>query len=99
MSFTLNMRTKHQDAPEPLNRRVGWSIYGAAMLASCLICAVLASWGFFPVLSGGTWFGIAVAVGGVIALVVNFLRPRYETAVGKWRSFYDFLLRQMPPPD
>lgn len=95
----LNMRTDHQETPEPPNRRVGWSIYGAAVIASCLICAALAPWGLFPLLSGGAWSWVAVAFGVVIALIVNLVRPRYETAVGKWRAFYDFLLRQMPPPD
>jgi hypothetical protein len=28
---------------------------------------------------------------------VNLVRPRYAT--GRWRAFYDFLLRQLPPPD
>ena len=93
------MRTDHQDASEPPNRLVGWSIYGAAMIASCLICVALAPWGVFPVLSRRAWFWVAIVLGGAIALLVNLLRPRYENAVGKWRSFYDFLLKQMPPPD
>ncbi len=69
------------------------------MVAACLVCAAFAPWGLIPMLSGGAWFGAAIAFGGATALVVNLLRPRYENAVGKWRSFYDFLLRQMPPPD
>jgi hypothetical protein len=69
------------------------------MIASCLICVALAPWGLFPALSGRAWFWVAIVLGGAIALVVNLLRLRYEDAVGKWRSFYDFLLKQMPPPD
>lgn len=95
----LHMCDEHQEPPEPTNRRVGWSIYGASMLAACLVCAGLAPWGLIPVLSGGAWFGVAIALGAATALALNLLRPRYENAVGKWRSFYDFLLRQMPPPD
>jgi hypothetical protein len=82
-----------------LSPRIAWSIYGAAMVACSLVCAALAPWGFFPVLPGGAWFWVGVALGGATALVVNLLRPRYENAAEKWRSFYDFLLRQMPPPD
>jgi hypothetical protein len=52
-----------------------------------------------PILSGGAWFWVALVLGGVIAVVVNLIRPRYETTVGRWRAFYDCLLRQLPPPD
>ncbi len=69
------------------------------MVAACLACAALAPWCLLPMLSGGAWFLVAIALGGATALVVNLLRPRYEDAVGRWRAFYDFLLRQMPPPD
>jgi len=69
------------------------------MIASCLVCAALAPWGLFSAMSGGAWFWVAIALGGATTLLVNLLRPRYENSVGKWRSFYDFLLRQMPPPD
>ena len=93
------MHVEHPDTPEPQNRRVGWSIYVLAMAVSCLICGGFAPWGLFPALSGGAWFWIAGVLGGATALVVNLVRPRYERAVGKWRSFYDFLLKQMPPPD
>jgi hypothetical protein len=37
--------------------------------------------------------------GAVMALVVNLVRPRYERTAGRWRSLYDFLLKQMSPPD
>jgi hypothetical protein len=30
---------------------------------------------------------------------VNLVRPNYEKSAGRWRSFYDFLLKQLPPPD
>jgi hypothetical protein len=42
---------------------------------------------------------VAIALGCVLAVVVNLLRPRYETTTGRWKTFYNFLLRQLPPPD
>src|SRR5262245_29558586 len=33
---------------------------------------------------------VAIALGCVLAVVVNLLRPRYETTTGRWRAFYDF---------
>jgi len=93
------MRTEHPDTPEPPNRRIGWSISVLALAVPCLLCGVLAPLGLLPFLSGGSWFWVALIFGGAIALVVNLVRPRYESTAGRWRAFYDFLLRQLPPPD
>jgi len=41
----------------------------------------------------------AIALGCVLAVVVNLLGPRYETTIGRWKTFYNLLLRQLPPPD
>jgi hypothetical protein len=93
------MSAEHPDTPEPPNPRVGWSIYMLSLAASCLICGVLAPFRLFPFISGGRWFWVAIGFGCVLALVVNLFRPRYETTTGRWRAFYDFLLKQLPPPD
>jgi len=93
------MSTKHSDVPEPPNRRIGWSIYMLSVFVSGLICGALALFRNFAFLSGGMWFGVAIIFGCVIAIVVNLVRPRYESTSGWWRAFYDFLPRQLPPPD
>jgi hypothetical protein len=93
------MSVKHPDIPEPPNRRIGWSIYMLSLVVSGLVCGVLAPFRLSPFLSGGMWFWVAVGFGFAAALVVNLIRPRYESAVGRWRAFYDFLLKQLPPPE
>jgi len=40
----------------------------------------------------------AIALGCVLAVVVNLLGTRNETT-GRWKTFCNFLLRQLPPPD
>jgi hypothetical protein len=97
--ITSHMSAKHPDAPEPPNDRISWSIYALALAVSGLLCGTLASVGVLPFLAGGTWFWVALVCGGATALVANLVQPRYENTVGWWRVFYDFLLRQMPPPD
>jgi len=91
------MHVEHPDTPEGPDPRISWSICVLVMAGFCLICGALAPSGLF--LSGGAWFFIALVLGGATALIVNRVRPRYERTVGRWRSFYDFLLKQMPPPD
>jgi hypothetical protein len=67
------------------------------LVLSCLISGALATFGFSALLSGGAWFWIALVFGSATTVVVNLVRPRYESAVGRWRAFYDFLLEQLPP--
>ncbi len=91
------MKPEDQEAPEPPDSRINWTVYTLVLAAFCLLGGMLAPLRVLPWLSGKAWFGVAVLAGAVVALLVNVSRPRYET--GRWRSFYDFLLRQMPPPD
>jgi len=42
---------------------------------------------------------VAIRLGCVLAVAVNLLRPRYDVATGRWRAFYNYLLKQLPPPD
>jgi hypothetical protein len=76
-----------------------WSIYLLTTVGFGLICGAVALWRLFPVLSGGAWFLIAIVLGGLTALIANMVRPRYEGTAGRWRSFYNFLLRQVSPLD
>ena len=92
------MHNEPSESPEPPDRSINWSIYVLVAGVTCLVGG-----GAAPALHlpgrGSLWFGLAVLVGGVIGFVVNLLRPRYDKAAGRWKSFYDFLLRQMSPPD
>ena len=94
-----HMRADHPKAPTPADRRISWSIYLLMSVSFCAALLVLEPWGFLPALPGGAIFWIALAVGGVTGFVVNLVRPRYEISARGWRAFYDFLLKQLPPPD
>jgi hypothetical protein len=87
------MRVDHPES------RISWSIYLMAAVGFCVIWLVLEPWGFFPALPGGALFWVALVFGVVTGFVVNLVRPRYACTAGRWRSFYDFLLKQLPPPD
>jgi hypothetical protein len=93
------MSVKHPDTPEPPNSRISWSIYVLILACFCLIGGLLAPFGLFHFLSGRACFWVALGFGCVTALVVNLLRPRYDSATGRWRVIYDYLLKQLPPPD
>jgi predicted exporter len=86
-------------ATESPNRRISWSITLLSSFLSCLIFGLFASSRLLAITSGLGVFLIAVISGVVLALVVNLLRPSYESCPQRWRAFYDFLLRQVPPPD
>jgi hypothetical protein len=93
------MGTEHPEIPESPDGRISWSVYVLTLAVSCLVCGVLVPFGILPFLAGGAWFWVALVFGGVTALVLNLARPRYEGTSGRWRKVYDFLLKQMPPPD
>ncbi len=69
------------------------------MAPIALVAGVLAPLSRGFIVPGKAFFWIALAVGGIAAIVVNCVRPKYENARGRWRSFYGFYLRQMPPPE
>ena len=94
------MSAKRLDTSDPLDRQISWSIYMLAVVIFGLLGAGVATSDVLPIYSvGDAWFWTALALGGATALVINRTRPKYEKAGGRWRSFYDFLLRQMRPPD
>ncbi len=91
------MPTEAPESPEPPDRRINWSIY-----ILTLIVAGLVGGGVAPILhlpGHAIWFLAAAFLGVAAGFVVNRLRPGYDQAAGWWKSFYDFLLKQMPPPD
>jgi hypothetical protein len=87
------MSVEHPDTPEHPDGRITWSVYLATLAAFCLVG------GGATLLLGPLAFGVALFLGAVTGFVVNLVRPRYDGAVGSWRTIYDFLLKQMPPPD
>lgn len=98
-SGVTRMSLQHHDTPGSPEGPIGWSIYVLALATSGLICGGLAPMELLPALSGGAWFSAALVLSTTTALMVNFVRPRYGDQKGRWRAFYDFLLRQLPPPD
>ena len=62
-----------------------------------MIIGVLVQFGVLPFLAGDAWFWFAFVSGGVTAIAANLVRPRYESTAGRWRAFYDFLLKQSSP--
>jgi hypothetical protein len=93
------MRADHPETPKQPDRQISWSIYLALSVSFCMICLALQPWELFPVVPGGGLYWIALGFGAVTGFVVNRVRPRYVSTAGRWRSFYDFLLKQLPPPD
>ena len=49
-------------------------------------------------LDRGIWW-VGSAIGCVLAIALNYLRPRFDHAGPFWKPIYRFLLGQMPPPD
>jgi hypothetical protein len=101
LNFTVRLQVKYEqrhEAESP-DRRISWSIALLAGFLSCLIFGLLASSRLLAITSALGIFLIALISGVGVALVVNLLRPPYETCPQHWRAFYDFLLRQLPSPD
>ena len=94
----LNMRADDSETSKPSDRRLSWSICLVAALGFLVVYLMLDAWEFFPAMAiDGFW--ISLGFGGLTGLVVNLLRPRYASTSGRWRAFYNFMLRQLPPPD
>jgi hypothetical protein len=93
----LNRHTENPDTPERSDRKISWSIFLALSVSFCAVGFVLQPWGLFPALPHGGLFWLSLGFGAAAGFILNLVRPRYST--GRWRAFYDFLLRQLPPPD
>ena len=100
LNITIDPQVKHQqrDGAESPNRRLSRPITLLVMFPSCLVFGLLAS-RLLPLASTLSIFFVAVVSGRVASYVVNLVRPPYETCPHHWRAFYDFLLRQLSPPD
>lgn len=87
------MFPEQQNEHEHPDRKIRWSVYTAVLAAFGLVG------GFAAPLLGPFAFVAAILFGALTALLLNFVRPPYDGAVGGWKSLYEFLLKQMPPPD
>jgi hypothetical protein len=95
----LNMHVENPNEPKPPDSQINWSIYFLATALMTLFWGGFVPLGFLPHLPGGAGFWVGIGLGGITGLIVNRVRPRYERTTGRWRSFYDFLLKQLPPVD
>ena len=95
----LRMKVNYPNTMDAPDARIRWSLTVLTMACVCPAFGVVAVLGVFPVLSGGGWFWIGLLFGGATASVLDRVRPPCETATGRWKSSYQFLLKQMPPPD
>jgi hypothetical protein len=84
---------------ETPDHRINWSIYVLVLAPSALIGGLLAPANFMPMIPAHIWPWFVLGFGCFIAFILNILRPRYQETTGRWRKFYDFLLRQLPPSD
>jgi hypothetical protein len=90
------MKNNHEHYDEPPNKRISWSIYALSMCITGLLCGLTIV--SFPVHKTHA-FWISFGIGSSVAPIVNLLRPKYENTGRFWKPIYEFLLKQMPPPD
>jgi len=80
-------------------KKLNWSIFTLLCAAFGLLAGVLAPMKIHKLDLGKNWFWVALGAALITALIINLLRPKYKAAHGFWKPFYEFLLKQMPPPD
>jgi hypothetical protein len=91
------MKTKKNNQEWLPDQKINW---GASLLIVVLtefFVIFLKSIGCVD-LEKSTWW-IGIAIGGILASIFNWLRPRYDKAGPFWKAIYRFLIEQMPPPD
>jgi hypothetical protein len=83
---------------EKTNSRLNWSVVyvGAAVIG--IVGAIVVAHKR-PVVHPKRLLLVVISAGIFGILLINWLRPRYERSTGRTKRFYDFLLRQFPPPD
>jgi hypothetical protein len=79
------------------DRKISWGASLLIVVLTNFLVLFLESIGTIDLTRGTFWVG--TAIGCVLAVALNWLRPRYERAGRFWRPIYRFLLEQMPPPD
>jgi len=79
------------------DKKIRWGSSLLIVVLTNFFVIFLKSIGTFD-LEGETWW-VGMAIGCVLAAVVNWLRPPYEQAGRFWKPIYRFLLEQMSPPD
>ena len=79
------------------DKKISWAASLLVVVLTTFLALFLKSIGAVD-LERGTWW-VGLAVGCVLAVALNWLRPRYDRAGRFWKPIYRFLLEQMPPPD
>jgi len=79
------------------DKEISW---GASLLVVVLTNFLVLFLKSFDVvdLEKGVWW-VGTAIGCVLAITLNWLRPRYDQAGRFWKPIYRFLLEQMSRPD
>jgi hypothetical protein len=79
------------------DKKISWGASLLIVVLTNFFVLFLQSIGTVDLTRGTFWAG--TAIGCVLAVALNWLRPRYDRAGRSWRPIYRFLLEQMPPPD
>ena len=79
------------------DKKISWGASLLVVVLTNFFLIFLQSIGSVDFGRGSWWIGLAV--GGILATALNWLRPPYDRAGRFWKPIYRFLLEQMPPPD
>ena len=79
------------------DKKISWGASLLVVVLTNFLVLFSQSIGTVGLTRGTFWVG--TAIGCVLAVALNWLRPRYDRAGRFWRPIYRFLLEQMPPPD
>jgi hypothetical protein len=79
------------------DKKISWGSSLLIVVLTNFVVIFLKSIDVVDVERGAWWLG--TGIGSLLAVILNWLRPRYEDAGRFWRPVYRFLLEQMSPPE
>jgi hypothetical protein len=79
------------------DKKISWGVSLLVVVLTNFFVIFLESLGAVDLGKNAFWVG--TVIGCVLAMALNWLRPRYDQAGRFWKAIYRFLLEQMPPPD
>ena len=77
------------------DKKISWGASLLVVVLTNVLVIFLQSIGAVD-LKRDTWW-VGCAIGSVLAVLLNWLRLRYDRAGRFWKPIYRFLLAQMPP--